>query len=85
MSKLSFVFIGSYCVPSYLETRINDAKDLTFVPQMDDMKARVVYLDAQKGLWFYPSTKMDEKGRQYGFLLDNPYGIAVKKTWEVEE
>ena len=82
MSKSSFIFIGSYCVPSYLETRINDAKDLTFVPQKDDMKARVVYLDAQKWLWFHPSTKMDEKGRQIGFLLDNPYGIAVKKTWE---
>ena len=84
MSKLSFAFIGSFCVPSYLETRINDAKDLTFVPQTDDMKARVVYLDAQKCLWFHPSTKKDFYGRQLGYLLDNPFGLAVKKNVEGE-
>lgn len=72
----------SYYVPYGIENRKNEAKDLTFVEQKDDMKPRAVFINAQKWLWFHPQTKKDGQGRQFGYLLDNPYGIAVKKTWE---
>lgn len=70
-------------MPYCLEHRENDASNLTYVEEKDEMKPQCVYLDRQRGVWFHPITKKDKNGGQYGYMLDNPLGIAVIKDPEV--
>ena len=69
-------------MPYCLEHRKNDASNLTYVEEKDEMKPQCLYLDTQRGVWFHPDTKKDKFGGQYGYILDNPLGITVIKDGE---
>ena len=85
--KSKAVYTAMPCVcymPYCLEHRKNEASNLTFVEEKDEMRPRCLYLDTERGIWFHPVTKKDKNGEQIGYMLDNPLGLTFNKYWENE-